>query len=92
MTHSLAARLLALCAGLAIVATAASANAKKRRQQDSDAAAVQRAKAPSKRERGVNLYPAGPVYHSNEYLGDDPDPFIRSQLMRDLGAHYGGPE
>jgi hypothetical protein len=23
-------------------------------------------------------------------LGDDPDPFIRSQLWRDLGAHFGG--
>jgi len=40
--------------------------------------------------RGTNLFPAGPVYNANDYLGDDPDPFIRLQLQRDLGAHYGG--
>ncbi len=42
------------------------------------------------RYRGTNLFPAGPVYHANDYLGDDPDPFIRLQLQRDIGAHYGG--
>ena len=40
--------------------------------------------------RGTNLFPAGPIYHANEYLGDDPDPFIRLMILRDLGAHYGG--
>ena len=40
--------------------------------------------------RGANLFPAGPVYHANDYLGDDPDPFIRLQLQRDIGSHYGG--
>jgi hypothetical protein len=40
--------------------------------------------------RGQNLFPAGPIYNGNDYLGDDPDPFIRSQIQRDLGAHYGG--
>lgn len=40
--------------------------------------------------RGTNFFPAGPIYHGRDYLGDDPDPFIRSQIYRDLGAHYGG--
>jgi len=40
--------------------------------------------------RGTNLFPAGPVYNGPDYLGDDPDPNIRFQLLRDLGAHYGG--
>jgi len=40
--------------------------------------------------RGHNLFPAGPVYNGLDYLGDDPDPFIRLQIYRDLGAHYGG--
>jgi len=41
--------------------------------------------------RGVNLFRPGPIiYGNNEYLGDDPDPFIRSQIQRDLGAHFGG--
>ena len=42
------------------------------------------------RYRGTNLFPAGPIYNGTDYLGDDPDPFIRSQILRDLGAHYGG--
>jgi hypothetical protein len=40
--------------------------------------------------RGANLFPPGPVMYGNEYLGDDPDPFIRQQILRDLGAHFGG--
>jgi hypothetical protein len=40
--------------------------------------------------RGANLFAPGPVYFANDYMGDDPDPFIRSQLLRDIGAHYGG--
>ena len=40
--------------------------------------------------RGTNLFPPGPVMYGTEYLGNDPDPFIRSQILRDLGAHFGG--
>lgn len=40
--------------------------------------------------RGTDLFPAGPVYNGQDYLGDDPDPFIRSQLKRDTGPLYGG--
>ena len=42
------------------------------------------------RYRDKSLFPAGPVYNGPDYLGDDPDPFIRLQLYRDLGARYGG--
>ena len=42
------------------------------------------------RYRGTNLFPAGPIYNGTDYLGDDPDPIIRFQILRDLGAHYGG--
>jgi hypothetical protein len=41
---------------------------------------------------GANLFPCGPLYNGNDYLGNDPDPFIRSMIQRDLGAKYGGPE
>jgi hypothetical protein len=41
-------------------------------------------------QRGANLFPPGPVYYGNQYLGNDPDPRIRLQLQRDLGAHFGG--
>ncbi len=40
---------------------------------------------------GLDKFPAGPLYYNGgEYLGDDPDPNIRFQLWRDLGAHFGG--
>jgi len=39
---------------------------------------------------GTNLFPAGPLYLGNTYLGDDPDPNIRFQIWRDLGARFGG--
>jgi hypothetical protein len=39
-------------------------------------------------DRGANLFPPGPVIYMNEYLGYDPDPFIRMQIWRDLGAYF----
>jgi hypothetical protein len=33
---------------------------------------------------------AGPLYNGQDYLGDDPDPNIRSYLIRDLTGRYGG--
>jgi hypothetical protein len=40
--------------------------------------------------RRTDLYPAGPIYNGPDYLGDDPDPFIRSQIRRDTSVFYGG--
>ena len=40
--------------------------------------------------RGTNLVPAGPLYFSGTYLGDDPDPNIRFQLLRDISGRFGG--
>jgi hypothetical protein len=40
--------------------------------------------------RGANLFHCGPICNSNDYLGDDPDPFIRLMIQRDLGIKYGG--
>jgi hypothetical protein len=34
---------------------------------------------------------AGPLYNGQDYIGDDPDPNIRSYLIRDQ-TRYGGPE
>ena len=39
---------------------------------------------------GADVFPTGPLYFGNTYLGDDPDPNIRFQLWRDLGARFGG--
>jgi hypothetical protein len=40
--------------------------------------------------RGTNLFPAGPLYFSGVYLGDDPDPNIRFQIWRDISGRFGG--
>jgi hypothetical protein len=40
--------------------------------------------------RGHNVVRCGPLYNGPEYLGTDPDPNIRFQLLRDLDARYGG--
>jgi hypothetical protein len=42
------------------------------------------------RSWGHNLVPAGPLYNGPDYLGTDPDPNIRSQILRDLTGRYGG--
>jgi hypothetical protein len=83
---SRAAKLL-ICA-LSVAVTAASA-----------AQAVQKARKPAAPQatassavpcRGATLFHCGPVYNGNDYLGSDPDPFIRLMIQRDLGARYGG--
>jgi hypothetical protein len=40
--------------------------------------------------RGSQLFHCGPIYNSTDYLGNDPDPYIRQMIQRDLGAKYGG--
>ena len=42
--------------------------------------------------RGANVFRCGPLYSSYDYLGTDPDPFIRTMIQRDLGAKYGPAE
>jgi hypothetical protein len=42
--------------------------------------------------RGADKFRTGPLYNGPDYLGDDPDPFIRSQIQRDLTARYPGGE
>jgi hypothetical protein len=84
---SLTIRISASVLALAFVlATAADARPRKDRQP----AGARTAVTVYAQHRGANLFPPGPVYYGNEYLGDDPDPFIRQQILRDLGAHFGG--
>jgi hypothetical protein len=40
--------------------------------------------------RGTNLVRPGPLYFSGVYLGDDPDPNIRFQILRDITGRFGG--
>ncbi len=41
-------------------------------------------------QRAANQNSSGPLYFAQEYLGTDPDPNIRFQLMRDITGRYGG--
>ena len=83
-------KLMACVIGLAFVlAAAAPADAAKARKHKKVARVQTNAQVKSK-YWGTHLFPAGPVYNGPDYLGDDPDPNIRFQLLRDLGAHYGG--
>ena len=88
---SLPVKLIVSGIGLALIlAAAAPADAAKARKHKRHVAAHAATVTTKSGYRGTNLFPAGPIYNANDYLGDDPDPFIRSQLQRDLGAHYGG--
>jgi hypothetical protein len=86
----------ALALGLAMAAAlpaeaAKVSNAKKRVTAPTAVAAkVQPRRTASARHWGTNLVPAGPLYHGRDYLGDDPDPNIRFQLLREISARYGG--
>ena len=86
---SLMLKFMACVIGLAIVlAAAVPADAAKARKHKK-VVRVQTSAHVQGKYWGTNLFPAGPIYHGNEYLGDDPDPFIRMMILRDLGAHYG---
>jgi hypothetical protein len=84
---SLPLKLVVSCFALAFVTAGAPADAKTKKHRKPMHTVEATAKSGY---RGANLFPAGPVYNGRDYLGDDPDPFIRLQILRDLGAHYGG--
>jgi len=86
---SLTIKLMVCLIGLAFVVASAPAEAAKARKHKK-AVGTHTAVRVQSGHRGTNLFPAGPLYYNgNQYLGDDPDPFIRLQLWRDLGAHFG---
>ena len=88
---SLAVKLTISAIGLAfVVAVAMPADAAKARKHKKHVAAPAAKVTAKSRYWGTDKFPAGPVYNGNDYLGDDPDPNIRFQLLRDFGAHYGG--
>ena len=76
--------------GLSFVLAVAPADAAPAHKHKKHAKIAPTTAAANSKYRGTDLFPAGPVYNANDYLGDDPDPNIRFQIMRDLGVHYGG--
>jgi hypothetical protein len=79
---------LILTVGGALAAPASAEQAKEPKQKKQ--AASKRPAQVSSAYRGTDKFRAGPLYHGNDYLGDDPDPFIRLQIQRDLSWRYGG--
>ncbi|MFN3655975.1 MAG: hypothetical protein ACK4UO_01825 [Pseudolabrys sp.] len=88
---SLPLKLLAAAIGI-VVAAAAQADAapRKAKKKAVASATASTASVPS-RYRNKSLYPQGPVYNGNDYIGDDPDPFIRYQLFRDMSRYGADP-
>ncbi len=82
-------KLMLLTMALAITA-AAPADAADRKHPKHKKVAAENSTNVSPRCRGNSQFPCGPLYYNGgEYLGDDPDPNIRFQIWRDLGAHFG---
>ena len=82
---ALSGRLLVFAIAVTMVGAATPAAAKKAKLSHRHAVVTRHAKPATPHCRGGNLFPCGPVYWGNHYLGDDPDPFIRSQLLRTYG-------
>lgn len=76
-----------LAAVFAVVLAGAIADAAPRKAKKKTIAAPSSVEAPV-RYRDKSAFPPGPVYFGTEYMGEDPDPFIRSQLLRD-NAKFG---
>jgi hypothetical protein len=93
---SLSAKLLSVVSALAILTTvmpgAHADDAKPRKHDHKKVVVAKRAKVETKRCRGESQFQCGPLYYNGDYMGDDPDPFIRSQIMRDVSGRYGGGE
>jgi len=79
----------AFVAAFAVVASANAENTEKVRKHRK-VATTSKTVGADPYHRGTNLVPAGPLYFSGVYLGDDPDPNIRFQLLRDISGRLGG--
>ena len=84
-------KLMLLITAFAVVAAAPAEAAQKHKHARHKATVAARSTTAQGQYRGTDKFRSGPLYYNGgEYLGDDPDPNIRFQLWRDLGAHFGG--
>ncbi len=84
-------KLLACALGLAVV-VGSSADAATKKTKHPMHPAPRHAAGATTACRGASQVPCGPVHFEGYYLGDDPDPFIRAMIQRDLGAKFGDPD
>ena len=83
-------KVLVVAVGLAIILAFPAEAAKKRKPQAQVTPQAKATTTASARQGRPDLFPPGPVFFGPDYLGYDPDPFIRSQILRDTGVYYGG--
>jgi len=82
---------LLLAAAVALAAAHAMAKTSKHAKHHKKTHTVHVARQQASGHWGTDKFPAGPLYYNGGmYMGDDPDPFIRSQLWRDVGGRFGG--
>jgi hypothetical protein len=82
---------LLLAAAFAFAAGPADAKTSKHRAQKHKYVRVSKVHLPATKHWGTDKFPAGPLYYNGGmYMGDDPDPFIRSQIWRDVSGRFGG--
>jgi hypothetical protein len=79
--------LIAAAAGLALCLAAPAEAAKEGKKKSAQAAHSTKHRTAAARQRDQLGVPAGPIYNGQDYLGDDPDPNIRSQILRDHGRY-----
>ncbi len=84
-------KLLVCALGLTVVVVS-SADAAAKKTKRPKHPAPQAAAGASTPCRGASQFPCGPVYFEGYYLGNDPDPFIRAMIQRDLGSKFGDPD
>ncbi|HYC18547.1 MAG TPA: hypothetical protein VEC94_15185 [Pseudolabrys sp.] len=79
-----------LAAGvIAVFALASTADASKTRKHKKVEDSSTSASTPV-HGRGYKLVPGPPLYFGDVYLGSDPDPNIRFQILRDISGRLGG--
>lgn len=82
--------LVATAAAAFALATSANAENSEKVRKHKKVATTSKTVRADPYHRGTNLVPAGPLYFNDVYLGDDPDPNIRFQLLRDISGRLGG--
>ena len=85
---SLPFRLLAAMLALTFASASYAEDAKPRKHKKVVAAST--TTRTTQQHWGTDKFPAGPLYYSGTYLGDDPDPNIRFQIWRDISGRFGG--
>ena len=79
---------IGIVAGVMLALPASAEPAKSEKPKKPEATEV--AKPARTSSRSADKFRGGPLYNGRDYLGDDPDPFIRMMIQRDLTARYGG--